>query len=400
MHRIMIAISSNLASNNLPPLTSIRAPHFISDNSGHRGRVIFRPRRHVRAVHRTSTSQRRTQRPLSSPVHILSSSSSNGSSDTIEPRKATKETTTNGLGTQNHSLLDWDTQPRPGMSTSSGYTSQPNSGTPKDKHRPVSSLHISEMNDLAPPRRGSSSPHQDRPKRTELHKYTMPSQALDADVFGDTSTTENNPNVNNELVEAISRNIVQQLQLLSAKDESSPTKYTHKKKVPQTSDSLDNESRTPSQKEALDRFTQELCQYAEQSGAKGKLPIFTPTPPQSGASLRTIAALLPFRSEFKAAGLAITSKDQATRPSPRGKPRAMKTTASKPSPIQMHLAQVDSATRCPSSSIEIPFPAVEDMDEWRYAMVDDEERSRKKVADAIAAHCTSCQSGNLCHLSK
>lgn len=396
----MVAISPNLASNNLPPLTNKRAPHSFSDNSGRRGRVIFRPRRHVRAVHRTSTSQRRTQRPLSSPVHILSSSSSNGSSDTIEPRKATKETTTNGPGTQNHSLWDRDTQPRPGMSTSSGYTSQPNLGTPKDKHRPVSSLHISEMNDLAPSRRGSSSTHQDRPKRTELHKYAMPSLALDADVFGDTSTTENNSNVNNELVEAISRNIVQQLQLLSTKDESPSTKYTHKKKVPPTSDSLDNESRTPSQKEALDRFTQELCQYAEQSGAKGKLPIFTPTPPQSGASLRTIAALLPFRSEFKAAGLAITSKDQATHPSPRGKPRAMKTTTSKPSPIQTHLAQVDSATRCPSSSIEIPFPAVEDMDEWRYAMVDAEERSRKKVADAIAAHCTSCQSGNLCHLSK
>ena len=396
----MLAISSNLASNNVPPLTSIRAPRSVSDNSGRRGRVVFRPRRHARAVHRTSKSQRRTQRPLSSPVHTLSSSSSNSSSNTTEPRKAMKETTTGEPGTQNHSQLYRDTQPRPGMPTSYGYTSQPNSGAPKDKHRPVSPLRISEMNGLAPPRRVSSSTHQDRPKRTELHNYAMSSQVLDADVFGGTSTTENSSNMNNELVEAISRNIAQQLQLLSIKDESPLTKYTHKKKVSPTSDSLDNESRTPSQKEALDRFTQELCQYAEQSGAKGKLPMFTPTPPQSGASLRTVAALLPFRSEFKAAGLAITSKDQATHPSPRGKPRATKTTASKPSPKQPHLVQVDSATRCPSSSIEIPFPAVEDMDEWRYAMVDAEERSRKKVADAIAAHCTSCQSGNLCHLSK
>ncbi|KAJ4130786.1 hypothetical protein NW768_006324 [Fusarium equiseti] len=378
----------------------MRAPHSTSDNSGRRGRVIFRPRRHVRAVNRTSTSQRCTQRPLSSPVHTLSSSSFNSSSNTIEPRKATKETTTDGPGTQNNSRLYRDTQPRPGMSTSSGSTSKPNSGTPKDKHRPVSPLHISKMNSLAPLRRVSSSTHQDRPKRMELHKYAMPSQALDADIFGGTSTAENSSNVNNELVEAISRNIAQQLQLLLIKDESPSTKYTHNKKAPPTSDSLDNESRTTSQKEALERFTQELCQYAEQSGAKGKLPIFTPTPPQSGASLRTIAALLPFRSEFKAAGLAITSNDQATYPSPRGKPRATEAAAPKPSPKQPHLAQVDSATRCPSSNIEIPFPAVEDMDEWRYAMVDAEERSRKKVTDAIVAHCTSCQSGNLCHLSK
>ncbi|RFN51656.1 hypothetical protein FIE12Z_4130 [Fusarium flagelliforme] len=380
----MVAISSNLASNNIPTLTSIRAPRSISDNSGRRGRVIFRPRRHVRAVHRPSTSQRRTQRPLSSPVHILSSNSSNGSSNT-------KETITNGPGTQNHSRLKRDTQPRPGISTSSGCAAQPSSATSKDEHRPVNPLHISEMNGLTPPRRVLSSTHQDRTKTMGMHKYAMPSQVLGADVFGGTSTTENSSNVNNELMEAISRNIAQQLQLLSIKDESPSTKYTHKKKVPPTSDSLDNESRTPSQKEALDRFTQELCQYAEQSGAKGKLPIFTPTPPQSGASLRTIAALLPFRSEFKAAGLAITSKDQATHPSPRGKPRATKTTASKPSPKQPHLAQVDSATRCPSSSIEIPFPAVEDMDEWRplYSEAPEKEAMTGPISKVPRSHMHS-----------
>jgi hypothetical protein len=201
-------------------------------------------------------------------------------------------------------------------------------------------------------------------------------------------------------VEAISRNIAQQLHLLSIKDELPREEHNQKKTASPTSDSLENESRTPSQREALDRFTQELRQYAEQSGAKGKLPVLTPTPPRSGASLRTIAALLPFRSEFKAAGLAITSKDQADHPFYPGslKYRVTKTSL----PKQPHLVQVDSATRCPSSSIEIPFPAAEDMDEWRYAMVDNDERPRKRTTAADQAsktHCTSCQPGDLCHCS-
>lgn len=404
----MVTSSSNLASHNTPPLSQLRAPRSISDNSVRRGRIIFLPRRHVRLNCRTSTSQRHRRRhqPISTLAHTLSTNSSKGSlENTIRPYEPTRTTSTNVPIVQSRTRLDCNINPRPVMSSNSGYVSDASSMTSKHRRRPVSPLHVPETNISTPPRRVSSSTLQDNAKRAEMHEYATPSRATDAHVFGGTSITRNNSNVNNALVEAISRNVAQQLHLLSIKHESPQVKHDRKKTAPPTSDSFENESRTPSQREALDRFTQELRQYAEQSGAKGKLPVFTPTPPQSGASLRTIAALLPFRSEFKAAGLAITSKDQKNTPfraSPLGRSRVGTTPALKSLLKQPHLVQVDSAARCPSSSTEIPFPAAHDMDEWRYAMVDNGESSRKRTTaghEAHVTHCTSCQSGNLCHWS-
>ncbi|RGP75018.1 hypothetical protein FLONG3_5886 [Fusarium longipes] len=265
--------------------------------------------------------------------------------------------------------------------------------TPKNEHWPVSPRQMSEMDVLAPPRKVSSSSHGEGFEMTETQTCRTPSRVPDTDVFAGTSTIMNHTDLNHELVEAISRNIVHQIHLLSLKDEPSQTKHKQKNTTPPASGSPENESRTPSQREALDLFTHELQQYVEQTGAKGKLPVMTPTAPRSSASLQTIAALLPFRSEFKAAGLAVTSKDQANQifcPSSL-KHRATTTSLSK----QPHLVQVDSATRCPSSSTEIPFPAAEDMDEWRYAMVDNDERSRKRTKaenQAPRKHCDSCQS--------
>jgi hypothetical protein len=401
----MVTSSSKLASS-YPPLTKTRPPHSTSDNSGRRGRIIFPPRRRVRVRHRASTSQRHGRQPFSSPVHTpsYSSSSSGSHGKAIEPPETTERIPTRDPVTQNRTRSGYDTQSRLGISYSPGHTSEVSSTTTKNEHRPVSPLHMSEMDVLTPSRRVSSSFLRDHPKITETHKYATPSRVLGTDVFRGTSMTIKNPNLNNELVESISRNIAQQLHLLTIKDESPRAKHNQKKTAPPTSDSLENESRTTSQREALDRFTQELQQYAEQSGAKGKLPVLTPTPPRSGASLRTIAALLPFRSEFKAAGLAITSKDQANHHFYPGslKYRATTTPNLKSLSKQPHLVQVDSATRCPSSSTEIPFPAAEDMDEWRYAMVDDAEHSWKRTAatdQAPRTQCTSCQPGNLCHCS-
>ncbi|KAL6920096.1 hypothetical protein FSHL1_004073 [Fusarium sambucinum] len=402
----MATSSSKLASSNPPPFTKTRPSHSISDNSGRRGRIIFLPRRHVRVRHRTSTSQRQDRQRFSSPVHITSySRSSDGSPENaIEPPGATERTSTGDPVTDNQARLGKDIQSRPGIFSSPGHTSEASPMITKNRHNPVSSLHMSEMDVLTPPRRVSSSSLRGHPKTTETHRYVTPSRISDADVVAGTSITKNDPSLNNELVEAISKNIAQQLHLLTIKDESSRAKHNQKEVAPPISDSLENESRTTSQREALNHFTQELQQYAEQSGAKGKLPVLTPTPPRSGASLRTIAALLPFRSEFKAAGLAITSKDQSNQQFYPGflKYRATTTPDLKLLSKQPHFGQVDSATRCPSSSTEIPFPAAEDMDEWRYALVDNDELSRKRTTAADQAprtHCNSCQSGNLCHCS-
>ncbi|KAF4454356.1 hypothetical protein F53441_3113 [Fusarium austroafricanum] len=242
----------------------------------------------------------------------------------------------------------------------------------------------------------------------EANTRPAPLQSCAADVFHSSPVSANNHDVSNELVEAISRNIAQQLHILSIKDLAIDGQEKIKQPIPRISESLENESRTPSQRRALNTFTKELQRYAEQSGAQGKLPISTPTPPRSGTSLHTISALLPFRPEFKAAGLAITSKDQAkssSHPSPLNKVRATANQASRSQFKQTHVMQVDGNAGCPSSSTEIPFPAAKDMNEWRYAMVDQTKPHKSRGKAETVEHkapqscCTSCQLGNLCQCS-
>jgi hypothetical protein len=196
--------------------------------------------------------------------------------------------------------------------------------------------------------------------------------------------------------------------MLSIKDTTVRGRSDTQQLLSQTSDSLENESRTPSQREALNRFTQELQRYAEQSGAKGNLPIPTPTPPRSSTSLHTIAALLPFRSEFKAAGLEITSKDQKKRSphrSPVGKHRIMMNQVPRSHVEQQHLLQMDGNAGCPSSSTQIPFPVSKDMGEFSYAMVDQPKphkyrRKKVKAEQKVPQTCSPfCQLGDLCQCS-
>ncbi|KAH7137180.1 hypothetical protein B0J13DRAFT_559118 [Dactylonectria estremocensis] len=180
--------------------------------------------------------------------------------------------------------------------------------------------------------------------------------------------------VDSLLVEAITRNVVQQLQMLSVSSEPRSHQHPLKDSEEQSPESYRNPSRTSSQREALDRFTRELQRYTERSGARGKLPVFTPTPTKSGATLRTISALVPFRSEFKAAGLAVTSKDQARTHHHRTKPNVVPT-ARPPLPKfsikEAHLSQVDGNDGCcPSSNTEISFLTPTNADEWRHAMME------------------------------
>lgn len=110
--------------------------------------------------------------------------------------------------------------------------------------------------------------------------------------------------VDEVLVDAISKGVAKQLRLFSYSSSKTSARQNRKQST---------ESRTPSQREALDRFTKELKRHADKVGAKGKVPVFTPTPAMSPITLRTVSALVPYRPEFRAAGLAVTSKDQAQR---------------------------------------------------------------------------------------
>lgn len=204
--------------------------------------------------------------------------------------------------------------------------------------------------------------------------------------------------VDNLLVEAIARNVAQQLQMLSIRSEPRSDRQTPRDSDEQSPESYRNSSRTSSQRVALDRFTWELQRYAEHTRARGRLPIFTPTPTKSGATLRTVSALVPFRSEFKAAGLAVTSKDQAT-PHPR-RTRARAIRATRPPQLpklsikETHLSQLDGNDGCcPSSNTEISFTAPSNMDEWRYAMMDESVPHRHQkplISRAPESKCIPC----------
>ncbi|KAH7133540.1 hypothetical protein EDB81DRAFT_104921 [Dactylonectria macrodidyma] len=182
------------------------------------------------------------------------------------------------------------------------------------------------------------------------------------------------------LVEAITRNVVQQLQMLSVSSEPRSHRHPPKDSEELSPESYRNPSRTSSQRETLDRFTRELQRYAERSGARGKLHVFTPTPTKSGTTLRTISALVPFRSEFKAAGLAVTSKDQAKNHHHRIEPSVGRT-ARPPQPKfsikEAQLSQVDGNDGCcPSSNTEISFLTPSNTDEWRLAMMEEAKPRR------------------------
>ncbi|KAM5524728.1 hypothetical protein FOXYSP1_00771 [Fusarium oxysporum f. sp. phaseoli] len=295
----------------------------------------------------------------------------NGETDWMDDFES--DSAASGSGKQHKNCPTRDTRPRRDISSSSEYLSKDDSLSSKDARPDVSPLHMSEVGISAPPKKVSHSTLRGQLSETEADAGPAPLHSHATDVFSNNSVAQGRQNVNDELVEAISRNIAQQLHMLSIKDTTVRGRSDTQQQLSRTSDSLENESRTSSQREALNRFTQELQRYAEQSGAKGNLPIPTPTPPRSSTSLHTIAALLPFRSEFKAAGLAITSKDQKKRSShrsPVGKHRVMMNQVPRSHVEQQHLLQIDGNAGCPSSSTQIPFPVSKDMGEFSYAMVD------------------------------
>ncbi|KAF7559692.1 hypothetical protein G7046_g4461 [Stylonectria norvegica] len=189
--------------------------------------------------------------------------------------------------------------------------------------------------------------------------------------------------VDPKLVEAVARNVAQQLQLLSLTSQVASSVQRSEPKEQLVLDDNGNPSRTSSQREALDRFTTELQKYAEHTGAKGKLPIFTPTPTKSGNTLHTVSAILPFRPEFKAAGLAVTSKDQAQRsshPTRASMTREIRKKPPKPKNRQPHLSQVDGNDASPSTNTEIAFITPESVNDWRFAMIDEVTPRKHKQA--------------------
>lgn len=214
------------------------------------------------------------------------------------------------------------------------------------------------------------------------------------------SGVKKQPSIDNHFVEAIARNVAhdvaEKFQMLSIEEPSRSKYQDYEDSDEQPPEPRKGPSRTPSERKALDRFTRDLQRYAQHTGAKGKLPLVTPTSAASSATVRTISALLPFRPEFKAAGLAVTSNDQIKPHPHRTKASAIRE-ARVPFPKSLerraHANQLDGNEKVYSNNTEISFTSPSKMNEWRYAMMD-EAAPRKPQAppahDTCKTKCLPC----------
>ncbi|KAI0486511.1 hypothetical protein F4859DRAFT_372740 [Xylaria cf. heliscus] len=107
--------------------------------------------------------------------------------------------------------------------------------------------------------------------------------------------------------DVINRSLTQQHRLSSLVSTDNPVAVPVKEP---SQKAVDVVSRTSSQRRALNQFTRELEKYADVAGAAGKAPVITPTVSDSKASIRTVKPLVPYKDEFLAAGLAVTSAEQ------------------------------------------------------------------------------------------
>jgi hypothetical protein len=95
-------------------------------------------------------------------------------------------------------------------------------------------------------------------------------------------------------------------------------------------------SRSSSQRRALHKFEKELEKFAKISAPRGRKVIATPTVSETPLSLDTIQEFMPYRSQFQAAGLAVTSADQRS-PRKHGKAAIQKIDVGRGKPLRLHL---------------------------------------------------------------
>ncbi|KAG5973874.1 hypothetical protein E4U55_000216 [Claviceps digitariae] len=283
---------------------------------------------------------------------------------------------------KSESPFDLDSFPHPPSSNNYSYS---------DNTRPLITPH--------PPRRDAAAPKP--PLALSQRKLLVPGLREPTTIrrsLTDAAVDLLNPvkrqSVNSALVAAVSRSIIQQLRLFSTTAQQSShlsPQQNQQQQQQQQSLSKSSGSYMSAQKQSVNRFTRDLEAYAEQASAKGKIVKDTPPPPSTDGvpTLHTVAELLPFRPQLRAAGLAVTSKDQASCvpkylqdlhpgfPPPPSRVRRRRGCG------HAMPAQVDgingSGSSRPTQSIntEISFAEPQQMDEFRFALIDEAPARRK-----------------------
>lgn len=115
-------------------------------------------------------------------------------------------------------------------------------------------------------------------------------------------------------------------------------------------------SQTREQSKNLARFTKQLERYSSAVNANGRpeLPLVTPTVSDSPTTLDTVTELLPYHKQFKAAGLAVTSREQMPRiPEASAQRRTFANNRNRrDEPVEY--VQVDGSTVTPSEQESVP----------------------------------------------
>lgn len=113
---------------------------------------------------------------------------------------------------------------------------------------------------------------------------------------------------------------------------------------------------TREQSKNLARFTKQLERYSSAVNANGKpeLPLVTPTVSDSPTTLDTVTELLPYHKQFKAAGLAVTSREQMPKIPESTHQRRIIGNKRNEGNLHMNYVQVDGSTVTPSEQESIP----------------------------------------------
>lgn len=252
------------------------------------------------------------------------------------------------------------------------------------------------------PKTGFSSPQTRRKSHVYMPKNPRSPHNWLLDGTADFASASKHASIDSALVEAISRSVCQQLRLFNAISKNNQDKMTSRaSKVTPASRHKDH-SQIPNRLNSLERTTGRRHRQQEAAMIPGQRKNPPETPAKSNISLHTVSPLLPFRPEFRAAGLAVTSKDQKRNfPAYIAKLISSKSSRKHKSHFRGKQPKVsrfdgfDEEASSPSSMSEISFAASQDLDEWRYALIEEapvrkQKRRPDKANKKSKRHWFSC----------
>lgn len=253
------------------------------------------------------------------------------------------------------------------------------------------------------PKMGLSSPQTRRKSHVYMQQKNprTPHNWL-LDGTADFVSASKHASIDSALVEAISRSVCQQLRLFNAISKNNQDKVAARASKEAPASRHQDHSQVPNKSNSLQRLSgrRHGQPQAAINSRQRKNPLATPA--KSNISLHTVSPLLPFRPEFRAAGLAVTSKDQKRNfPTYIAKlissksSRKQKGQARGKQPKVSRFDGFDEQDSSPSSMSALSFAASQDMDEWRYALIEEapvrkQKRRPNKAKKKSKRHWFSC----------